>query len=210
LNRNEFTLIHNQIVNKHKNKKWDWKWFLNKVLNLKWNNRFGWFIRTIPKYLEDGMKVLDIAGGFGHFGVYLMVIENYKIDYAVFDLPVMEPITKDYFKSFKVKGKFISGDITVLPNFFSEQFDMVWLFSWCQIGKVNCKQLFSEIYKILKPNGTFMFNMAYKNYRIKFYREEELIRLLNKIGFKVEILVKDGTFAPDNMVVALKKTESLK
>jgi len=167
------------------------------------------FINTIGKYLKNGMKVADIGAGLGHFGGYLKKVEGYKFDYVACDTEGKKTPTENYFKTFNVKDcKFITGDITKPLPFESEEFDMVWMFGvtfWGvkkifkkNIGIVNpnTPKVFDEIYRILKPNGTFMFTMRYRKPHCECFNATELTQLLENAKFKIEFICKD----PDNWV----------
>lgn len=206
LTRDEFIAIHQEVIARHINTHWDWKWFSSHLVTGKRDptNRFGWWADMAPKYIQNGMNVLDLAGGIGQFGIYLLTIEGLSFSYTVFDLPVMEEIAEDYFKSFNVNASFLVGDLHFPLPLKDEEFDMVWLFGWCQIERLDCRILFKEIHRILKKKGIFMFNMAYSGYAVKF-EEEELRKLMQEVCLEIEILDRQSSFAPEFVVLARKK-----
>lgn len=175
-------------MKKHRHiKGWDFSWFLDRILRRDPDNdRYGWFNNTVIKYLTVGMKVLDMCGGVGMFGTYLKVIEGFNFDYTVMDMPYMKEIAEDYFKTFEVQGNFVTGSILQPLAFTDSTFDMVWTFSWCQIT-LDVEKYFKEVYRVLKPNGLFFFNMAYGRYETVM-KEEEIKAMATKLQFKVEIL----------------------
>lgn len=212
MDRQEFIRLHNEVINRNTSTHWNWQWFLNRVLDRTSGSRYGWLINTVTKHLKDGtstlkngMVVLDIAGGIGMFGTYLMKMENFDFDYTVLDLNVMKTIVEDYFKTFEIKGKFIGVDIRKSPLQLQQStVDMVWMFGWCQTTGINCETLFSDIYRILKPDGIFMFNMAFEGYATS-YSMVELAVILTKIGFRIDIMERDiSGFALEYFVLVRK------
>ena len=204
MDKEEFLRLHNEVVNRNASIHWHWQWFLNRILDRTSSSRYGWFINTVTKYLKNNMVVIDIAGAFGMFGAYLMKMENFDFDYTVLDLDVMKPIAEDYFKTFEIKGKFIGGDTRQPLQIQRSTVDMIWLFGWCQTTGINCETLFSDVYRILKPNGIFMFNMSIEGYA-SCYGMEELIVMLTKIGLRVDIIERDiSGFALEYFVLVRK------
>jgi len=206
LTNEEFISLHKEIISRHANIHWDWKWFQNSIVleHLGSPDRFGWWAETVVKYLNPGMKVLDLAGGIGQFGTYLMVMKGFIFSYTILDLQIMREIAEDYLKSYEVPGVFTEGNLHLPLSFNDEEFDMIWLFSWCQIEGLDCKSLFKEINRILKKQGIVMFNMAYKGY-VNKYEVEELKQLVNEVGFKIEILDRQSSFAKEFVVLVRKR-----
>ena len=81
---------------------------------------------------------------------------------------------------------------------------MVWLFSWCQIKGLDVRKLFKEINRIEKRNGIFMFNIAYSGYAV-ICEEDELKELMREVGFEIEILERQSSFAQEFVILARKR-----
>jgi len=213
----EYKRIHNKFIEPYRHKDKYWDWFVNRVLDRKKTNRYGWFINTIGKYLKDGMSVLDIGGGVGMFGAYLINVEGYKFNYTVLDLPHKKSVAEKYFQTFNVACKFVVGSMLDSLPFPPEEFHMIWCFGvpFWGVKKVHKKnagiinpdtpKVHNEIYRVLKPNGIYMFTIRYYKPHTDCYNYEEVVTLMNQSNFKTITIQKDTSGWVKEHFVLVKK-----
>ena len=161
--------------------------------NLDDKNSF-WFFKSINyprnRWLLNQLttievEVLDLCGGYGVMGAYLKIVKGFRLNYTCLD------INKDrieggskYFHALGLQGQFIRRDIRKRLPFPEDEFDVVYLLGWCD-PYYDCDELFSEIWRVLKPNGKFLFNMAKKGHYKTRMKRGELIVLLTRQNFKI-------------------------
>lgn len=115
-----------------------------------------WLKKAVHKtHIEDGFRILDIATGTGNF-VFEFLRTNPNIEIVGIDLAEkMLKIAKDKnFKLYNNKAKFIIGDATQIP-FEDNSFDIVSI-SYGIRNVLDFKKCFTEIHRVLKPNGQFV------------------------------------------------------
>ena len=180
----------------------------------------AWFLKTVPerprgrwllKALQhfsirlSGKRVLDLCGGYGAYGAYVQSMHNVPFTYTVLDEnPHRIKWGPAYFKAHGLKEpRFLLHDVRDPLPLEAGSYDVVWLFAWCD-PLFECKALFSEVYRVLTPGGSFMFNMARPTatkYKTRM-AAKDLRELLEDLGFKV--LQLDGLNSIDYVVLARK------
>ncbi len=110
------------------------------------------------KYISKNAKILDLGCGAGRTTINL-----FKSGYCnIIGLDISDKFI-EFAKNYCLKNNlgisFINGDATNLP-FDNEQFDAV-IFSYngmmCIPGQKNRDKVLKETYRVLKPNGIFIF-----------------------------------------------------
>nr|AIF06752.1 methyltransferase type 11 [uncultured marine group II/III euryarchaeote KM3_195_B08] len=150
------------------------------------------YAETICKELKikGNHKVLDTCGGLGYTAIEaskkakkVVSIEKNK---EVLDLGKQSPHSKEYFQSKKIE--IINGDSgEIVKELNSNEFDRVihdpprlnfapYLYS---------KEFYSEIYRILKPNGLFYHYVGFVGRGKGIKIEENVERRLKEVGFKI-------------------------
>ena len=148
----------------------------------------------------EGVSVLDVGCGLG--GPCRMLAEEFNCQTTGIDLCNEYIVTANSLsKLVKLDNKttFIQGDATDLP-FKDNSFDVLWT-QHVQMNIPDKKQFYSEIYRVLKKGGHFLFydilrkgvgEISYpmpwaSNADISFlFAEEEMDNILKEIGFKKE------------------------
>lgn len=109
-----------------------------------------------------GVQVLDVGCGLG--GPCRMLADEFDCHVTGLDL------SKEYIRTAKGlsqlvkldhKTKFIVGDATNLP-FKGQSFDLVWT-QHVQMNIPDKKKFYSEIQRVLKPGGVFLYYDIFKN-----------------------------------------------
>ena len=112
----------------------------------------------VEKCIPKNAKILDLGCGAGRTTINL-----YKNGYHnIIGLDISDKFI-DFAKNYCLKNgldiNFVNGDATSL-NFGDSEFDAV-IFSYnglmCIPGKKNRESVLSEVYRVLKPNGIFIF-----------------------------------------------------
>ncbi len=148
----------------------------------------------IDKFCEDlkGKKILDLGSGSGRDA---LILRDKGLEIVCVDASKeMIKITNNLgFES--IESDFQNYD------FSKEKFDGVWAYtSLLHINKEEMKKILKKIYKTLKPNGIFLIGMIEGIYEgeierenmlgekrfFRFYEEQELKNIIEKIGFKFE------------------------
>jgi len=113
-------------------------------------DRFDWFIANIGEWLRDGDRVLDVLGGYGHFGVGVRKRLSTDFRYTVLD--------KFFIRTDGGQWKFdvkIGEDANNPWIYLDNVFDRVWMFGWYS-ENTDMEHIMSEIYRVLKNGGTLM------------------------------------------------------
>ena len=177
----EFKSLHVSFLKKHN----AIKWFLVSPFE---GLRGRWFFPIVPNV--NGMNVLDLCGAYGAFGAYLQATKGLRFNYTCLDANKhIIGLGPAYFKEFGLKEpNFIIHNIKKPLPFEVGEFDMIWLFGWCD-PLFDCNRLFKEIHKVLRPNGMFIFSMAVStaDYKTR-YTESELRKLLKETRFIIDSL----------------------
>ena len=106
--------------------------------------------------LDNKTKVLDVGCGIG--GPARMLADDFGCGVTGID------ITEEYIRTAKLLSEsvglyelteFFQGDATKLP-FEDNTFDVVWT-QHVQMNIEDKSQMYSEIYRVLKPNGAFIY-----------------------------------------------------
>lgn len=156
----------------------------------------------------NNKPVLDIGCGLG--GPCRMLAERYNCTTSGIDL------SKEYIRTaeklsqlvkLESKTSFFQGDATALP-FEDESFDVVWT-QHVQMNVPNKQKFYSEINRVLKPNGFFLYYDILKNNdeRVKYpmpwatsedhsflFKNSEMDDIVTKLGL-TKVSSKDQTRA---------------
>jgi len=183
MNIQTFKRLHVEFLRKTKEPPMHRRWF-EKILPERTRNR--WFMSVLPQI--DGLKILDLCGGYGQYGAYLQAVAGLSFGYTCLEKEKHRVEQgPEYFKTFGLEEpSFTNSNVNRPLPLQDDSFDMVWLFGWCN-GKKNCNKLFKDVSRVLKPKGYFMFNMARKSvtkYKTRYTRKG-LLNLLEKTGFTV-------------------------
>jgi ubiquinone/menaquinone biosynthesis C-methylase UbiE len=125
---------------------------------------------VFEKYLRKDFSILDLGCGTGRttFGLYKMGYTNIS---GVDITPEMIETARVINNSLSLSISFAEGDATAL-QFGNEAFDAV-IFSFNGImsipGATNRLKAFSEIHRVLKRNGTFIFTTHDRDADVKFF-----------------------------------------
>lgn len=110
------------------------------------------------KYLKHSDSILDLGCGAGRTTINLYKI-GYKNIIGLDLAPNLIHYAKSYCEKNKLNIPFVVGNATDLP-YKQDRFDAV-IFSYnglmCIPGQKNRERALQEIYRVLKPNGLFIF-----------------------------------------------------
>ncbi|MBU3905258.1 MAG: methyltransferase domain-containing protein [Nanoarchaeota archaeon] len=110
-----------------------------------------------------GKKIIEVGCGGGQISIFLakkganctgIDLSEKELDYA-----------KNLAKIEKVNVNFLKGSFQDLSRFKKNSFDIA-VSSWAFQYSPNLNKLFKEVYKIIKPNGIFIFSMPHPFYEI--------------------------------------------
>ncbi|TDQ25707.1 class I SAM-dependent methyltransferase [Tenacibaculum caenipelagi] len=156
----------------------------------------------------NNKSVLDVGCGLG--GPCRMLAETYNCTTSGIDL------SNEYIRTAKklsqlvkleAKTSFVQGDATALP-FEDESFDVVWT-QHVQMNVPDKQKFYSEIYRVLKPSGFFLYYDILKNNDeiVKYpmpwatsedhsflFKSSEMNNILTGLGF-TKVSSKDQTQA---------------
>ncbi len=110
----------------------------------------------------QGLKVLDVGCGLG--GPCRMLAEMYDCDVTGLDLSLEFVSTAEKLSQLVKldhKTKFVVGNATELP-FENSSFDAVWT-QHVQMNIPDKHQFYSEIHRVLKPGGFFLYYDIFKS-----------------------------------------------
>jgi len=131
------------------------------------------------KYISKNAKILDLGCGAGRTTINMF--KNGYNDIVGLDISdKFIEFAKEYCLKNSLKIRFINGDATKL-SFDDEKFDVV-IFSYnglmCIPGKSNRDSVLKEVYRVLKPNGLFIFTAHNRDDSGKYQKswDEEKIR----------------------------------
>lgn len=169
----------------------------------------------------EGVSVLDVGCGLG--GPCRMLAEEYNCQTTGIDLCNEYIVTANNLsKLVKLGNKttFVQGDATDLP-FEDNSFDVIWT-QHVQMNIPDKKQFYSEIYRVLKKGGHFLFydilrkgvgEISYpmpwaSNADISFlFTEEEMDNILKEIGLikkQITNQTQTGIDFFENLVARMK------
>ena len=142
----------------------------------------------IEKYFKQNSTVLDVGCGTGR-----TTIPMHKMGYKITGMdivPAMIENARKIAETNKLKIKYEIGDATAL-TYESNSFDNV-LFSfngWAQIpGQNNRLQALKEIYRVLTPDGYFIFTSLIRStvgFKFFWIRKWIRINILKPLGLKI-------------------------
>lgn len=114
--------------------------------------------RFYPKEKEKkDVKILEVGCGAGN-NLWALAMEGFEV-YGIDGSETAIKMAKETFDKFGIKGEFFLQDFTNNFPFKNETFDLVF-----DRGSITCidteeaKRTLSEIYRVLKRNGFFLFN----------------------------------------------------
>jgi len=203
MNQKDFVAKHILFLKNHKYVP-DWPWFYSRIIGKHKLGEFVWFLETIKNY-PIPEQILDLAGGLGMYGAYMQKVIGWKFKYVICDLPIMKYYSRKYLELFNIKREFVVCNVRNKLNIKSNSVDMVWFFGWSQFENINHKTVFSEIYRVLKQNGTAMFDIINVAAPVSI-RRDKLRQILEKIGFIIKIFKKDTDYGLKTFSVIVKNT----
>ncbi|MBM3703370.1 MAG: methyltransferase domain-containing protein, partial [Actinobacteria bacterium] len=154
--------------------------------------KLEWHIPIAAKFDEfKNKKILEIGCGVGIDGAEFA--KNSAIYYGIDLTESAVNLNKEYFNLQNLNGYFIVANAENLP-FNNNEFDHV--YSWGVIHhSPDTEKIISEIYRVLKPGGTFCI-MVYNHTSINYYIEIMFLRKLFRLFLKskkfTDFLVKLG------------------
>lgn len=104
-----------------------------------------------------GMKILDIAGGSGAWGIAFALADK-TVQVTVNDYAEVLDVTRQYVKRFRLDNQFnyLPGDLQNM-DFGSQTYDGIILGQICHcLGENDSKKLFKKCYQALRPGGRLM------------------------------------------------------
>lgn len=157
------------------------EWFKR---TLKEHNRGLWFLKVKDKYLRDGMRVLDLGGGIGAWGAYLIYVHKLNLHYINVDSNSGRiEASQKLFNCLGIKGDFFVqnvGDIN-----FSNQ-DVILCFG---VSYDLDASLFKLASQMLKKEGFFFLNIIEKSTNHAGYKfclnTPEIKSEMEKVGFEI-------------------------
>lgn len=145
--------------------------------------------KLFKRHFKSGSSVLDIGCGSGRT-TFPLIRNGYKVT-AIDITPAMLKSARGFAKEFKLKADFRLGDATQL-EFKDRSFDNA-LFSfngWDQVpGRANRLKALKEVYRVLKPNGVFIFTSHIRRFDkfTPFWVKQWLkIHILKPLGFEIK------------------------
>lgn len=187
LSNSEFKKKHMKIVRQYNDR------LTTKILP-EWG-RGRWFLSNLP---NPSGGILDLCGGFGYWGAYVLKVGGYCFDYTCLDKhEICENFGPKYFELLGLtSGTFVCHNINNPLPFCNMTFNQVWLFGWW-VERFDTDVLFREINRILKIDGYFLLDAATmltlgngKPYPLCFTKEG-LESSLELAGFKI---IKNDVF----------------
>lgn len=125
---------------------------LYKKINPKWDDSLIVLTKLFTPYLKPKMEVLDAGCGNGNY-----VIDEYR---KQIKKAVGIDISKESVKKNICLDEIVIGNLEKMP-FKNNSFDAV-LSLWVIEHLKNPAKVFSEVFRVLKPGGTFFFVTPYK------------------------------------------------
>jgi len=161
------------------------------------------FIRTNIELLPKGSKVFEIGSADGTNAEYIKQL-GYEI--------IASDMAEDFINLIKSKGV-NTIKFNVLENEFNEKYSAV--FCWrvfVHFTKSDIIKVLKKIYNILEEDGVLIFNAINRETRevdeewvdfpneyhmgaeryYKYFKEEDLNEIINKIGYKIYSFDKEG------------------
>ncbi len=165
------------------------KFYGDKVANGLWISEKHYIEKYFKLKNTEGTKVLDVGCGAGRTTIPLMQA-GYDVIGIDF-IPEMIETAKKISQEKNLDVKYEVGDATAL-NFPDNSFDHV-LFSnqgWTQIpGQAQRLQALTEIYRVLRPGGVFIFSARERTFWYDFplWLEQWIkVRILKPVGFPIQ------------------------
>ncbi|TDE15464.1 class I SAM-dependent methyltransferase [Dyadobacter psychrotolerans] len=175
------------------------------MMNLSNNGMIATTIALLS--IQEGNRVLEIGPGNGNHVSELMKL--YEITYTGVDisLTMIEEASRRYSEDvLKGNVNFILSDGNQLP-FQSDFFDKIFTVNTIYFWKDPVKYA-SEIYRILKTDGTFNLALATKSfmkklpftkYGFQLYDKETAVSLMSEAGFQVQEIIEQIDITIGNM-----------
>jgi len=129
------------------------------------HNRGTWFLNNANQYTPRNARVLDIAGGIGSWGAYIIYVNGVDINYTNIDINSLRIETsKELFKKLGIKGKFVVGDWRKIDV---EKYDVIFCFGAMYDFD---DEIFDMVNKLLKNGGIFIFEIVEKSSNNEGYK----------------------------------------
>lgn len=167
-----------------------------------WKNHyetFRYFSKNIEKYLKEKSEYLEIGGGHGLFVTEVIKNIQEKENITLVDISETSlEMAKIILKNSKIN--YILSDIFDIKD--EAKYDFI------TMGEVlehveQPKELLKKIYSLLIKNGMFFITVPINSPAIDhiylFKKEEEIIEMIESIGFKIEeeIVIKSENIKPE-------------
>jgi 2-polyprenyl-3-methyl-5-hydroxy-6-metoxy-1,4-benzoquinol methylase len=140
-------------------------------------------------FAKPGVNILDIGGGYISDEIFSLIIDRHKLNYNVIDIDhgaINEAIRK-LLRAGKSSEQAKVADNSQIP-FDSSHFDFIFS-SHCLEHSTDLSATFSEIHRVLKPNGTLFMSVPFgfdepdeHNYYLGI---EEWSALVEAAGFRI-------------------------
>jgi len=172
---------------------------LYKKINPKWDDSLIILKKFFAAYLKPGMEVLDAGCGNGNY-----VIDEYR---KRIKKAVGIDVSKQSVKKNICLDEILIGNLEKMP-FKNNSFDAV-LSLWVIEHLKNPAKVFSEVFRVLKPGGAFLFVTPYK-YSYILIGKSLFGWALNKIFLKkVYGRTEEDTFKTEYKCNSLKPMNKL-
>ncbi|MFA5382544.1 MAG: methyltransferase domain-containing protein [Candidatus Micrarchaeia archaeon] len=151
-------------------------------------------LSLLKKSNSEPKRILDMGCGSGRWSRYLLELYPNAVVYSLDIAPDMLKQTKENLKKFGKRSKTIESNMENIP-FDDAYFDLVVTIRALKYVP-NVKKVFSEVSRVLKSNGVFVFELPYPNFILKtlsfspIFSNSKIIDYSKRIKISNPVLVK--------------------